>query len=465
FISRFQSPGEQKKILNDLANGLIDIIIGTHRLLQKDVRFKNVKLIIIDEEQRFGVKQKEKLKKQFAGIDILTLSATPIPRTMYMSLSGIRDLSLIETPPEGRQPIQTYVGPYQEPLVINAIQAEINRNGQVFYVHNRVETIYSRLKHLSRLMPGVRFGYVHGQMRPHELEKTMMDFLHKKIDCLVATSIIESGLDIPNVNTLIVENAQDMGLAQLYQLRGRVGRERQRAHCFLLYEPDLVMTGEAQKRLEALREFTALGSGFHLAMRDLEIRGAGNILGAKQHGFMQDIGFDLYCRLLKKEVDRLGAQPQEIPAEQSMTGPRIDCTISAFFPASYIPAETERIRLYRKAFDARNTSMLDNFKQELIDRFGPLPAEAEAFMRLVELRMIAREANVASIEEKKGTFWITMTPGHRLNPDWVVETAQRYGSLVQFQERDEGFSILMSTAALGQEGTVVWLKKFLSSMI
>lgn len=464
-LSRFQNKGEQKTILNRLKNGTLDIIIGTHRLLQKDVVFKNLKLFILDEEQRFGVKQKEKFKKQFFGIDILTLSATPIPRTLHMGLAGVKDLSLIETPPEGRLPIQTYVGPYQESLMIKAVEAEISRNGQIFYVHNKVETILSCLHRLKLLMPSVRFAHVHGQMRAMQIEKTMMSFMHREIDCLVATSIIESGIDIPNVNTLIIENAQDLGLAQLYQLRGRVGRERQHAHCFLFYDPDTALSQESRKRLEALKEFTALGSGFHLAMRDLEIRGAGNLLGNSQHGFMRDIGFDLYCRLLKKEIERQ-RQDDTQPADAiGLTdGPKLDLHLNAYLPSSYIPGDSERIRLYRKALDCIDEKDIAVLQQELVDRFGSLPAPAQTFMQFIALRQHTLKHKIKSIVEMKHGLEIIFYPQHSLSPELIVNLAGLYGQNIQFREEKENFIMRVSDLVLGSSDWLRWIKKFLSTL-
>lgn len=466
FISRFQNKSEQKKILKGLKEGTIDIIIGTHRLLQKDIVFKNLKLFIVDEEHRFGVKHKEWFKGQFTGIDILTLSATPIPRTLYMGLSGVRELSLIETPPEGRQPIQTYVGRYDESLVEKAIGAEMSRGGQVFYVHNRIETIHNCLENLKRLLPSITCAVVHGKMKPSVIEKTMWLFLHKKIDCLVSTSIIESGLDIPNVNTLIVENAHEMGLAQLYQLRGRVGREKKRAHCFLFYQVDTHLTFEAKKRMEALKEFTSLSSGFHLAMRDLEIRGAGNVLGAKQHGFMKDVGFDLYSRLLKQEIERQQAgTPHAGEPLAEIEGPKLDLKIHAYFPSTYIPGDAERIRLYRKALECSDEKDLQFLEQELCDRFGSMPLQVRNFFELLRLRQRAVKLKIQAVLEMKHSLEIHFRKDHRLSPDDIVGLANTYGNHIQFIDHPEKFSVRLDESVTKAESWLTWIKKFLSDMI
>ncbi|MFH1380126.1 MAG: transcription-repair coupling factor [bacterium] len=465
-LSRFQNKAEQQKILQQLKKGSIDIVIGTHRLLQKDVFFKNLKLFILDEEQRFGVHQKEKFKKQFAGIDILTLSATPIPRTLHMGLSGVKDLSLIETPPEGRQPIQTYVGPYQERLSVKAIESELSRGGQIFYVHNKVETIQSCLNRIKLLMPSIRIAYVHGQMKASLIEKNMLAFMHREIDVLVATSIIESGLDIPNVNTLIIENAQDMGLAQLYQLRGRIGRERQHAHCFLFYNPDIALTQESKKRLDALREFTALGSGFHLAMRDLEIRGAGNFLGDKQHGFMRDVGFNMYCRLLKQEIEnQRHSDTGPVREVETTDGPKLDLKLNAYIPSAYIPNDAERIRLYRKALDCLDVNDVQQFEQELADRFGSLPVQVRTFMQFIELRQQAIALKIKSIIELKHAIEITFYPQHGLLPELVLKLAERYGTDIQFREQKEDFIIRVDEQVLGNNDWLGWIKNLVNTQL
>ena len=347
FISRFQDKSEQKKILELVGKGGVDIIIGTHRLLSPDVIFNNIGLLVIDEEHRFGVKQKNKLLALRETVDVLSLTATPIPRTLASSLAGIKDLSVIETPPEGRLPISTHVGLFDEELMAKAVQIELDRGGQVFYVHNRVKTLDARRAWLQGLMPSIRIAMAHGQMNEHQLEEAMHSFLHRKVDILLATTIIESGLDIPSVNTLIVEEAEEMGLAQLYQLRGRVGRSKAKAYCYLFYDSPSLTT-DAKKRLEALKEFTALGSGLRLAMRDMEIRGAGNLLGPQQHGNMAAVGIETYSRLLNEEIQK----QQGDAVEETNEGPLLELSLSAYLPDDYMPVESERVLMYKRVLSA-----------------------------------------------------------------------------------------------------------------
>lgn len=394
-LSRFQDKSEQKKVLEMVAKGGVDIVIGTHRLLSADVGFKDLGLIIIDEEHRFGVKQKHKLMSLRETVDVLSLTATPIPRTLASSLSGIKDLSVIETPPEGRLPISTHAGPFDEDLMVKAVQAELDRGGQVFYVHNRVKTLLARQAWLKSLMPSIRIVVAHGQMKEAQLEKAMHDFLHKNCDVLLATTIIESGLDIPSVNTLIVEEAEEMGLAQLYQLRGRVGRSRSRAYCYLFYSPGN-MTTDAKKRLDALKEFTALGSGLRLAMRDMEIRGAGNLLGPQQHGTMAAVGIETYSRLLQEEIQRLKGQAvDEVPE-----GPLLELSISAYIPEEYLPSEPERVRMYKRILSAHDGD-LPKLQEELVDRCGNMPGPVETLFRAASLRLSAKARGISQVHEEQ----------------------------------------------------------------
>ena len=431
-LSRFRSAARQKTIIEHLARGEIDIIVGTHRLLSKDVSFHKLGLVIIDEEQRFGVRHKERLKQLRQQIDVLTLTATPIPRTMHMALSGIRDLSVIETPPDDRIPIKTYVQPYSEQLVRDAIIRELGRGGQVFYVHNRVQTIYSVASRLQRLLPEARIGVGHGQMAEKELEKVMLQFFDGEFDVLVCTTIIESGLDVSSANTIIIEDATMYGLAQLYQLRGRVGRSTQRGYAYLFYQPHKAMTAEAMQRLEAIQEATQLGAGFRIAMRDLEIRGTGNLLGSEQSGNISAIGFDLYSRLLANAVERvreqsqLGEQQQReyqrerrtqavealrraaiLGAHQHLSGAAemvlpeqvvsIDLPMNAFLPEDYIEDSTLRLRVYQHIADARTAQDVRLLRQELKDRFGALPLPAERLLDLLQIKILALQAGVSSI--------------------------------------------------------------------
>ena len=350
-VSRLRKPAEVRDALARFADGRVDILIGTHRLLSRDVRAKDLGLVIVDEEQRFGVKQKELLRQLKLKVDVLSLSATPIPRTLQMSLAGLRDISVIETPPEGRRPIRTYVGPYDEELVARAIKREAAREGQVFFLHNRIETLHEVAERLRAVAPGVRFAEAHGQMDETELEETMLTFLRGDADVLVATTIIESGLDIPAANTLIVERADQLGLAQAYQIRGRVGRSRERAFAYMLYPSEEGLSQEAGQRLATLSDYTELGSGFAIAMRDLELRGAGDLLGDEQSGHVAAIGFELYVALLDEAVEQLRAAGEEGAAAEAPV--RLDLDVDAYLPADYVPFETAKIDIHRRIAGAR----------------------------------------------------------------------------------------------------------------
>ncbi|MBE3584289.1 MAG: transcription-repair coupling factor [Limnochordaceae bacterium] len=391
-ISRFQSPAEQENILTRLKQGAVDIIIGTHRLLSKDVVFKDLGLVIVDEEQRFGVLQKERLKELCKSVDILTMTATPIPRTLQMALSGVRDMSVIETPPEDRYPVRTYVTEYRPELVQDAIRRELARDGQVFVVINRIQGIDRVVAELRELVPEARIAVAHGQMDEARLERVMLDFLGREYDVLVCTTIIENGLDLSNVNTLIVLDADKMGLAQLYQLRGRVGRSNRVAYAYFTYRPERQMTEDAQKRLTAIREFTQLGSGFKIALRDLEIRGAGNILGAEQHGFIASVGFEMYNRLLEEAVqEQKGVVPRQLPE------PVIDLAVDAYLSDDYIPDSRQKVEIYRRVVGITEENELDELAEELRDRFGPLPPAAGNLLRVARLKVLARQLGIHSI--------------------------------------------------------------------
>jgi transcription-repair coupling factor (superfamily II helicase) len=391
-VSRFRSPREVRQVLEDLAAGRVDVVIGTHRLLQKDVRFKDLGLVIVDEEQRFGVLQKERLKQLRASVDVLTLTATPIPRTLHMSLVGLRDMSVMETPPDARQPIRTTVAEWSDDLVREAIRRELARGGQVYVVHNRVETIERAARRVQALVPEARVAVAHGQMPEAQLEQVMLDFVAGRYDVLVCTTIVEIGLDIPRVNTILVEDAHTLGLAQLYQLRGRVGRADQQAYAYLLYPRGARLGEEAKARLEALREFVALGSGLQLAMRDLEIRGAGNLLGPEQHGHMAAVGFDLYTRLLEEAIRRLrGEFVEEAP------DPVVELRVSAYLPEDYVPQERERLAAYRRLASARGADEVARVEEELRDRYGPLPEPARNLVQVAALREMARALGVLSV--------------------------------------------------------------------
>ncbi|MCX5781087.1 MAG: transcription-repair coupling factor [Elusimicrobia bacterium] len=457
FLSRFQSKAEQKKIISDLKSGSIDIIIGTHRLLQKDITFKDLGLLIIDEEHRFGVEQKEKIKKFKKNIDVLLMSATPIPRTLSFALSKLRDLSVIETPPYGRLPIETHLGPYDEKIVKKIIEAELSRGGQVFYVHNRVETINSRGEYLKKLVPNIRWGIVHGQMRSHDIEKAMWLFIHKEIDVLISTSIIESGLDIPTVNSMIVEEAENFGLAQLYQLRGRVGREKQKAYCYLFYTPELV-TEESSKRLEALMEFSELGSGFRLALRDLEIRGAGNILSAKQHGFVKEIGFEMYGRLIEEASQSL--KGEKAVKEEFKT--IMDFLIPAHIPQEYVEAEDIRVTFYRKLAASKNKDDIEKIKSDLTDRFGKLPKPVENLFEITEIKFIAEKRRINSIVENDKFINIYFSDKIAISQAKILEIANTFAGKIEFLRGEKkGIKVIKSNI---EKPYFAFLKDFLSSL-
>ncbi len=400
-LSRFQNKADQKKVLEDLRIGALDILIGTHRLIQKDVKFKDVGLVIIDEEHRFGVKQKETLKRLTINTDILSLSATPIPRTLSLAMGGIRNVSIVESPPQGRLPIETTVGLFDKDKLREAVERELSRGGQIFYVHNRISTIHTRKEYLESLFPNIRIGIAHGQMTAEQLEEAMWNFLHKKWDILLSTTIIESGLDIPSVNTLVVEDSEEFGLAQLYQLRGRVGRQRQKAYCLLFFSDWAKLSQDARKRLNAIQEFSALGSGMKLALRDMEIRGTGNLLGSQQHGFIAAIGLDLYCQLLSEEAEKVksGDKSVEDLQEDEAQAPEIELDVSAFIPESFVDHPGERISIYKKMLSAVSDDQLDKIKAELMDRFGHMPIEVESLFRVMRLRIEAKRCRVSSVTQ------------------------------------------------------------------
>jgi transcription-repair coupling factor (superfamily II helicase) len=412
-LSRFVSAKEQDATIAGLANGSVDIVIGTHRLLSKDVAFKDLGLVVVDEEQRFGVAAKERLKQLRSAVDVLTLSATPIPRTLNLALAGIRDLSVIETPPEDRLPIQTRVAEASAGLVRDAILRELDRGGQVFYVHNRVETIEAQAEQLRRLLPSARMVVGHGQMAEGALEKVMLTFADGAADVLVCTTIIESGLDIPNANTIVIDRADTLGLAQLYQLRGRVGRSSRRAYAYLLYRRRERMSEEARKRLQAIFNASELGAGFQIALADLEIRGAGNILGGEQSGFMASVGFDLYSRLLADAVEEAKARREEREPVREVPQAVVDLPVDAHLPDGYVPETAQKLELYRRLARARTAGDLAAFRQEVTDRYGPMPAPVLRLVEVAELRLAAEGAGVASLAREEG--WLVVRFGAGLS--------------------------------------------------
>ncbi|MGY2975988.1 transcription-repair coupling factor [Thermostichus sp. MS-CIW-37] len=395
-LNRFRTSEEKKEILSRLKSGELDVVVGTHQLLGKDVQFRDLGLLVIDEEQRFGVNQKEKIKLLKTQVDVLTLTATPIPRTLYMALSGLREMSLIQTPPPSRRPIKTHLSPYNPEVVRTAIRQELDRGGQVFYVVNRIEGIEEASAKLREWVPGARIAIAHGQMPEGELEATMLAFNNGEIDILVCTTIIESGLDIPRVNTILIENAQEFGLAQLYQLRGRVGRAGIQAHAWLFYREDGILSEDARKRLQAIQEFTQLGSGYQLAMRDMEIRGIGNLLGTQQSGQVNAVGFDLYLEMLQEAIREI--RGQEIPQVEDT---QIDLNVTAMIPQSYIPDEDQKMQAYRQLAAAGSRVELLQIAQEWQDRFGPLPKPTQELLRVMELKVLARALGFSRIKPAK----------------------------------------------------------------
>ena len=420
-LSRFLSGKEQKKTLEGLKKGQVDIIIGTHRLLSKDMDYSNLGLLIIDEEQRFGVTHKEKIKQMKKNVDVLTLTATPIPRTLHMSLIGIRDMSLLEEPPVDRKAIQTYVLEYNPELVKEAVFRELARGGQVYYVYNRVNTIADVAADLAKMMPDVRISYAHGQMKEKELEDVMFAFINKDIDVLVTTTIIETGLDIANANTMIIHDAENFGLSQLYQLRGRVGRSNKTAYAFLMYKRDKMLKETAEKRLKAIREFTDLGSGFKIAMRDLEIRGAGNLLGASQSGHMEAVGYDLYCKMLNDAILR---QKGELQEEDFATS--IELPIDAYIPATYVKNEMVKLELYKRISGVWNQEDYEDMLDELTDRFGNPPNAVLNLLTIAKLKAMAHAALIVAISYKNRQVHIEMVPGVKIKVGLVEDFLTKY---------------------------------------
>lgn len=421
-LSRFCTPKETKEIKEGLLKGSVDIVIGTHKVLSKTVGYKNLGLLIIDEEQRFGVRQKEKIKQLKKDVDVLSLSATPIPRTLHMSLSGIRDMSLLEVPPGDRRAIQTYVMEYNEEMVREAIDREVSRGGQVYYVYNRVNGIEDVAGKIQQLMPDIVVEYAHGQMKERELENIMLSFINKEIDVLVCTTIIETGLDIPNANTIIIHDAQRFGLSQLYQLRGRVGRSSRTAYAFLMYRRNAILREEAEKRLRAIREFTDLGSGFKIAMRDLEIRGAGNLLGAEQSGHMEAVGYDLYCKMLNEAVRQMKGDSKE--EEDFATS--IDLAADAYIPSSYIPGESQKLELYKRISYIENQEEYEDMTDELTDRYGDIPDPLLRLMDIAILKSMAHEAFILSVDQRKTTISFTMNPNAKVQVELIDGFLKKY---------------------------------------
>lgn len=414
-LSRFCTPKETRQIQEALKKGTMDIVIGTHKVLSKSIQYKDLGLLIIDEEQRFGVKQKEKIKQMKKNVDVLALSATPIPRTLHMSLAGIRDMSVLEMPPVDRRAIQTYVLEYNEELVREAIEREIARGGQVFYVYNRVNNIDSVAAEVQKLVPNATVEYAHGQMGERQLEQIMFAFINKEIDVLVSTTIIETGLDISNANTIIIHDAQNFGLSQLYQLRGRVGRSNRTAYAFLMYRRNSILKEEAEKRLKAIREFTDLGSGFKIAMRDLEIRGAGNLLGAEQSGHMEAVGYDLYCKMLNDAVMQMKGEKHEEDSFETS----VDLSLDAYIPATYVKNESQKLELYKRIAVIENQEEYEDLTEELTDRYGDVPAPTLRLMDVALLKQQAHQAWILSIEQKGTVLSFVMNSRAKVKVDEI----------------------------------------------
>ncbi|MGM8215707.1 transcription-repair coupling factor [Bacillaceae bacterium W0354] len=463
-LSRFRSPKEQKETIDQLRKGLIDIVIGTHRVLSNDVKFKDLGLLVIDEEQRFGVKHKEKIKQLKTNVDVLTLTATPIPRTLHMSMVGVRDLSVIETPPENRFPIQTYVVEYNPGFIREAIERELRRGGQVFFLYNRVDRIDRVAAEIDALVEEARVTYAHGQMNERQLENIMLDFLEGHYDVLVSTTIIETGVDIPNVNTLIVYDADKMGLSQLYQLRGRVGRSNRLAYAYFTYQQNKVLSEIAEKRLEAIKEFTELGSGFKIAMRDLSIRGAGNLLGTEQHGFIDSVGFDMYSQMLNEAIQakKEGKQYEEIrPFDVE-----ISLDVNAYIPADYIKDETQKIQMYKQIQAIEDEGEIFDLKDELLDRFGPFPDEVDELLRVTRIKLYARKEKIESIDERKNKIELLMNESESMKVDGaeLLTLANDYNRIVQLGTEGSKLKIVLQFQRNDYDRRYDILEDFLSRL-
>jgi len=454
-LSRFRSRAEQKEIVHRLKDGAIDIVIGTHRLFSKDVQFRDLGLLVVDEEQRFGVAHKERLKQLRKLVDVMTLSATPIPRTLHLSLMGIRDMSVINTPPEDRIPIHTTIIGYDEEIITEAIMRELARDGQVFFVHNRIDTIHSVAARLERIVPKASIAVAHGRMPERELERVMIKFVNGEVDVLVSTTIIESGLDIPNVNTIVINRADCFGLADLYQLRGRVGRYKHRAYAYLLVPAERVLTQDARKRLKTLQDFTALGSGFKIALRDLEIRGAGNILGVEQHGRIAAVGFELYCQLVEEAARELRGEKVEQPIL-----PVVDLAIEAYLPDEYIPSPAQKIAFYKRMSAAGTQEQLDEMSEELRDRYGPLPKEVEKLIATTSLRLMGADTGIELIGRARDCLFFRFRRGTELDGNTLrgllnryrdradIEVAERLRFAVKIADDDENEALTVARNVL-----------------
>ncbi|MGO1997577.1 MAG: transcription-repair coupling factor, partial [Staphylococcus equorum] len=442
-ISRFRSTKEVKETKEKLKSGFVDIVVGTHKLLSKDIHYKDLGLLIVDEEQRFGVRHKERIKSLKTNVDVLTLTATPIPRTLHMSMLGVRDLSVIETPPENRFPVQTYVLEQNTNFIKEALERELSREGQVFYLYNKVQSIYEKREQLQMLMPEANIGIAHGQMKEGDLEETMLSFINHEYDILVTTTIIETGVDVPNANTLIIEDADRFGLSQLYQLRGRVGRSSRIGYAYFLHPTNKVLSETAEDRLQAIKEFTELGSGFKIAMRDLNIRGAGNLLGKQQHGFIDSVGFDLYSQMLEEAVnEKRGVKDEKQDAPEI----EIELNIDAYLPAEYIPNEQSKIEIYKKLRKIETEAQLMDVKDELIDRFNDYPIEVERLLDMMEIKVHALNAGVALIKDvgKKVEVYLSEKGTTDINGETLFKQTQPLGRAMKVGVQDGKMKVTLN---------------------
>ena len=455
-LNRFRTKKEQDEVIKKLKLGEVDVVVGTHRLLSKDVEFKDLGLLIIDEEHRFGVKDKEKIKKLKENIDVLTMTATPIPRTLHMSIVGVRDMSVIYEPPQNRKPVQTYVLEYDDEVIKEAITRELERNGQVFYLFNNVEKIIRKADEISKLVPEARVEFAHGKMTGAEIESIMQDFIEHKTDVLVCTTILESGIDIPNANTIIVENADRLGLAQLYQIRGRVGRSDRQGYAYVTYRRDKLLSEVADKRLKAIKEFTEFGSGFKIAMRDLEIRGAGSMLGEIQSGHMEQVGYDTYCKLLDEVVREMQGTP--VKEEKDV---QIDIDLSSYIPETYIEDSAQKIEIYQDIALCRNNKDIEDVIDEIIDRYGTMPTEVENLIEIARIKILARNANVLKLSQKgKNVVFYLDKDNIQINGDMINKLVTKYGPKIRFSQGIEPY-ITLNTNEKDEKKIIEIIKEML----
>ncbi|MGN1269427.1 MAG: transcription-repair coupling factor [Clostridia bacterium] len=457
-LNRFKTKKEQEEIIKKLKLGEVDVVVGTHRLLSQDVSFKDLGLLIIDEEHRFGVKDKEKIKQLKTNVDVLTMTATPIPRTLHMSIVGVRDMSVIYEPPHNRKPVQTYVLEYDKEVISEAITRELERNGQVFYLYNQVENIEKKADEISKLVPEAKVGYAHGKMSGRELEEIMQSFINHEINVLVCTTILESGIDIPNANTIIVENADRLGLAQLYQIRGRVGRSDKQAYAYVTYKRDKLLSEVANKRLKAIKEFTEFGSGFKIAMRDLEIRGAGSMLGEMQHGHMEQVGYDTYCKLLDEVIKEM--QGIEVQVEQDV---QIDLSISSYIPDNFIENSSQKIEIYQNIALCRTEEELQNVIDEVIDRYGKIPKELENLIEVARIKQLARKANILKVSQRESNVVFYFIK-ENVKPEMINILIKKYPMQIKFSNGIEPY-VTLKIKENTDKDIIKKIKEFLNEVI